>query len=564
LWDEAMLGDRVCFPMVLHIGEELMKRSFLALFLTLVSSASFANSGPFTTKVAFTTDRDGNAEIYTMNPNGSGVIRLTNNTDTDTHPVFSLDGKKIAFTSARDGNNEIYVMNADGTGQTRLTDNPASDIRPTWSPDGQRIVFESNRSGNSDLFLIFSDGSGSALPLTNDPGSDTDPSFSPKGDKIAFLSNRDGGNTEVYTMSAGGLNQTRFTNNDVLEVHPRISRNGNRITFARHVFDNITGFNLQVVVTNLSGANSAVLTSAGANSNPEFSADGNRIFFNSNRDGGLPELYSMAVDGSNQVRLTNNVFNDLAPSSQGVFEVETMAVYRPTLGKWLLSLANESSPLSLIVALGGQPGDLPVTGNWDGDTRTDIGVFRNGTFHLGVLKPGIHGTFVEELAPIPFGQPGDLPLAGDWDGDGKDDVGVFRPGVIGKFILRQPARISAPFNTTIITAITFNFGTAGDLPVTGDWDGDGDETPGVYRQGDPGAFLLTNSFTSVIDFNFSFGSFDVLPLSGDWLGAGRDGVGVFLPGSQLMILTQELSSKGAFIFTFGQPGDLPVAGSWLP
>jgi Tol biopolymer transport system component len=543
---------------------EFMKRStFLAVFLTLVSSTVFANSGPFTTKVAFTTDRDGNGEIYTMTPNGSTVTRLTNNTATDTHPVFSLDGKRIAFTSARDGNNEIYVMNADGTGQTRLTDNPASDIRPTWSPDGIRIIFESNRSGNSDLFSLFSDGIGNVQQLTNDPGSDTDPSFSPKGDKIAFVSNRDGGNGEIYTMSAGGFNQTRFTNNDVLELHPRFSRNGARITFARHVLDD-TGFNLQIVAMNLNGANAAVLTSAGANSNPEFSADGGRIFFNSNRDGGLPELYSMAVDGSNQVRLTNSAGNDLAPSSQGLFEVETVAVYRPTLGKWLLAIDNNSPPLSFTVAFGGQPGDLPVTGNWDGDTRTDVGVFRNGTFHLGVLKLGIHGTLVEELPPIAFGQRGDLPVAGDWDGDGKDDIGVFRPGTIGKFILRQPSRVGAPFNTTIITTITFDFGTAGDLPVAGDWDGDGDETPGVYRQGDPGAFLLTNSFTSAIDFNFSFGSFDVLPLTGDWFGLGRDGVGVFLPSSQLMILNPDPSSKGGFFVTFGQPGDIPAAGSWLP
>ena len=74
-----------------------MKRIFLAVFLTFVTSTAFAVTGPFTKKIAFTTDRDGNSEIYTANPNGSTLTRLTNNTSTDTHASFSRDGKKIAF-----------------------------------------------------------------------------------------------------------------------------------------------------------------------------------------------------------------------------------------------------------------------------------------------------------------------------------------------------------------------------------------------------------------------------------------------------------------------------------
>ncbi|HUU97683.1 MAG TPA: hypothetical protein VM487_18260, partial [Phycisphaerae bacterium] len=72
-------------------------------------------------KIAFTTGRDGNYEIYVMNPDGSGLTRLTSNAAIDEAPAWSPDGTEIAFQTNRDGNYEIYVMNADGSGQTNLT-----------------------------------------------------------------------------------------------------------------------------------------------------------------------------------------------------------------------------------------------------------------------------------------------------------------------------------------------------------------------------------------------------------------------------------------------------------
>jgi TolB protein len=464
------------------------------------------------------------------------------------------------FTSARDGNNEIYIMNADGTGQTRMTDNPASDSQPALSPDGAAIIFTSNRGGNFDIFRIFIDGTGGVLQLTNDPGSDTDASFSPDGSKIAFMSNRDGGNSQIYTMSSGGFNQTRFANTGLQEVHPRFSRNGQKITFARQVLD-FTGFKLQIVVANADGTNESVLTSVGANSNPIFSADDKRIFFNSNRDGNN-ELYSTAIDGSNQVRMTNNTFTDIAPSVQSLFDVETAGVYRPVTGQWIFLTENVTGAFTFSVNFGGQPGDVPVAGDWDGDGRTDIGVFRNGTFHLALLK-GLGGhTFLQLLSPFTFGQPADRPVSGDWNGDGKDDVGVFRAGAIGKFLLRQPLNI-VPLSQNVVFTISVDFGTAGDLPVAGDWDGNGIDTPGVYRSSDA-TFLITNTFSSNVDAEFVFGGPADVPLAGDWVGSGKDGVGLFLTSFLTMILAADVQSKPGIIVPLGQPGDLPVGGSWLP
>ena len=83
-------------------------------------------------RIAFSSSRDGNAEIYVMNANGSGQTRLTTHPASDITPAWSPHETKIAFASDRDGNFEIYVMNADGSGQTRLTTHPATDVSPDW------------------------------------------------------------------------------------------------------------------------------------------------------------------------------------------------------------------------------------------------------------------------------------------------------------------------------------------------------------------------------------------------------------------------------------------------
>ena len=109
-----------------------------------------------------------------MNAAGTGQNNLTNDAGDDVDPVFSPDGTKIAFTSGRDGNDEIYVMNADGTGQTNLTNDAGVDLNPVFSPDGTKIAFESFRDGNWEIYVLNADGTGQTN-LTNADGADVDP-----------------------------------------------------------------------------------------------------------------------------------------------------------------------------------------------------------------------------------------------------------------------------------------------------------------------------------------------------------------------------------------------------
>ena len=89
-----------------------------------------------------------------MDADGRNVRRLTHHPAMDYWPVWSPDGKRIAFTTNSDGNYEIYLMNADGSGARNLTCHPAQDNYPTWSPDGTKIAFISNRAGGYDIFVM--------------------------------------------------------------------------------------------------------------------------------------------------------------------------------------------------------------------------------------------------------------------------------------------------------------------------------------------------------------------------------------------------------------------------
>jgi Tol biopolymer transport system component len=175
---------------------------------------------PTSTQIAFTRDLGTDVEIFRVNAhvNGTGLVQLTN-----TPGSFNVDpawgqNNKIVFTSNRDGNEEIYSMNADGTGQTRLTNNSAPDYGPYWSPDGSKIVFQSERDGNSEIYVMNADGTGQTR-LTNNTAVDSSPAWSPDGSQIAFHSNRTG-NFEIFAMNTDGTSQRQLTSNTALDKFP--------------------------------------------------------------------------------------------------------------------------------------------------------------------------------------------------------------------------------------------------------------------------------------------------------------------------------------------------------
>lgn len=142
-------------------------------------------------RIAYTSTRDGNQELYTALPDGSDERRLTSDPAIDAHPAWSPDGKRIAFSTNRWGDLEIATVDVEGTNLTRLTESAGLDDYPAWSPDGRRLAFTSNRAGNFEIYVAASDGS-QPRNVTEHPSIDNFPSWSPGG-RLTFVSNREGG-----------------------------------------------------------------------------------------------------------------------------------------------------------------------------------------------------------------------------------------------------------------------------------------------------------------------------------------------------------------------------------
>jgi TolB protein len=163
---------------------------------------------PDGSKIAFTTNRDGNPEIYVMNADGSNVRRMTNSPGIDVSPTWSPTGGQLAWVSDRTGTARIYIMNADGTGQRVLINEEC--FRPTWASGKFNEIAYAGKSGPGYDIKIYSFAEGTSRRITDGIGSNESPAFSPNGRHVAFTSTRNG-KVQVYTIARDGNDLRQIT-----------------------------------------------------------------------------------------------------------------------------------------------------------------------------------------------------------------------------------------------------------------------------------------------------------------------------------------------------------------
>jgi hypothetical protein len=215
----------------------------------------------------------------------------------------------------------------------------------------------------------------------------------------------------------------------------------------------------------------------------------------------------------------------------------------------------------------GLPGDQAVAGDWTGDGRVRLGVFRGGVWYLDLNNNGRWDGTAGGDGIFSFGLPGDIAVVGDWNGDGRTKLGVFRcPPVGGPGVCVWVLDSAGKFTYDQTTAVVLTYGLPGDQPVVSNWDGAGNhDLIGVFRRGTWIVDSNGNGSWDPTDAQYAFGLPGDIPVVGNWFGSGRKRIGVFRPSAGIWVL--DINGSNGFdisdpIFWFGLPGDRPMVGNW--
>jgi hypothetical protein len=278
-------------------------------------------------------------------------------------------------------------------------------------------------------------------------------------------------------------------------------------------------------------------------------------------------------------------------------ELDSTAWKNATLnsGQWQLAVLYGDEVKLVRKEVFGSSDALAVTGDFNGDGVTDIGVFIDGHWYLDLNG---NGQWDEGDLWAQLGSQDDTPVTGDWDADGKTDIGIYGPAwprdpwaiqqepglpdtdnfptlpegkmknvpptaedaTSGGRVMKRTAR--GKMRADLIDHV-FHYGAPADVPVTGDWNGDGIRQIGVFRDGQWNLDLDGDGRFTNVDAVVQFGQAGDVPVVGDFNGDGFEEVGVFRNGQWLIDINRnhELDAQDK-VFELGGKGDQPVVGDW--
>jgi TolB protein len=259
--------------------------------------------------------------ISSVRPDGSAYRQETFHTgEFACEPSYSPDGTKLAFSSDQDGDYEIYVKNLVSGRVTQLTNNafepddpgtydkPIEERRPAWSPDGSMIAFDRYGSASApDLWVMDADGSNKTRLTDTTASVEWNAAWSPTGARIAFVRDDD-----IWVMDADGSDQRNLTRTPTLEdSYPSWSPSGRRMAWQKQSIADTPAYDVWKMRADGSG-NVRLTFSAGLDATPAWSPDGGKIAFIRDAQGDT-DVWKMNVDGSRKTNVTDDDFDEFFP-----------------------------------------------------------------------------------------------------------------------------------------------------------------------------------------------------------------------------------------------------------
>ena len=309
------------------------------LFLFSHSTSVYAQA-PETEKIVFVSKRDGNAEIYIMNPDGSQQVNLTQHPAEDYDPAWAPNGKQIVFSSDRtDGVFDLYLMNPDGKNVQKVFKDNEYRREPAWSPDGKHIAYAQadKRNAIRAFGARFAPTAEHTLYLATPNGTSIekltkgfDPSWSPDGSQLIFvvtgLEHTPLGLFDLQTRTQKVLRPEKLP----WTTSPRWSPQGDKIAFGKLSmarFNERGGLAFRGSTLYIANPDSTALqqiTDELAAYNPTWSPQGNQLIYNDIAD--VFQLYKIDFNGGNPTQLTHEGSNSSPNwSNPNVLEISPSA-----------------------------------------------------------------------------------------------------------------------------------------------------------------------------------------------------------------------------------------------
>ena len=276
-----------------------------------VMFAITGKKGPFTSKLAFVSDKTGRKEIYVADYDGFNPVKVTSRFSHAMSPSWSPDGKQIVFTAVTKNsknvrNHNLFVYTVASGKIDMLSNRQGINSGAVYSANGQQLALTMSFTGDPEIYLL-NPKSKVVQRVTNSYGIDVDPSWSPDGKQIAFVSTRFG-RPMIYKMDVSGANVQRLTYAGYYNATPSWSPTGNKIAFAGW-----DAGKFDIFIMNPDGTSIERLTkNMGDNEDPSFAPDGYFLAYSSNRKG-KKNLYITNVDNTVHRQITSDFGNCEAP-----------------------------------------------------------------------------------------------------------------------------------------------------------------------------------------------------------------------------------------------------------
>jgi TolB protein len=283
-------------------GARKVAREFAADIIQQFGGKSLLN-----TRIYFVSDRTGNKEIWSMDPDGSNQRQLTKLSSLSIHPAVSPEGDKIAFTSYVRGNPGIFVFTSEGRQLPFYNQRASMNATPDFTPDGRQIVYSSTAAGNDAQIYIANVNGTDFRRVSAVRTIEVEPKVNPKtGRDIVFVSGRSGPQ-QIYRMSIDGTGVQRLTPGEGEASNPAWHPDGQIIAYSW-----TRGFatgNFNIFMMDVATRSFTQLThSQGRNENPTWAPNGAHLVFASTRSG-RSQIWTMLANGTQVRQLTTQGSN---------------------------------------------------------------------------------------------------------------------------------------------------------------------------------------------------------------------------------------------------------------